>query len=117
MCDRFERNREALAADVARLEKAAEKKSIRGGYYFFSSDGKKIANKWDKYDVDAELRRLEEEEEEAEAAGGEPRKIEAVERDLRANTDQLEKLCNKYVDTVRRGVRCQATLPARDSAP
>ena len=29
-------------------------------YYFFRSDGTKVKNKWDSYDIDAELKKLDE---------------------------------------------------------
>jgi hypothetical protein len=54
-------------------ERAAELEQQGGvsAYYHFSSDGKKFKSKWDSYDVDKELERLDQEEEDkakAEAA-------------------------------------------------
>ncbi|CAM9942823.1 unnamed protein product, partial [Choristocarpus tenellus] len=49
-------------------EESKDGKRDRGGlvsnYYHFSSDGKKLPSKWDTYNVEDELARLEEEEEE-----------------------------------------------------
>ena len=44
------------AAGAAREGGAA----AASGYYFYSSDGRKFENKWDSYDADAELARLDE---------------------------------------------------------
>lgn len=40
------------------------------GYYHFASDGTKLPSKWDAYDVDAELRRLDEEDGNGSSSGG-----------------------------------------------
>ena len=37
-------------------------------YYFFRSDGSKVKNKWDSYDIDAELRKLDENDSDVEEA-------------------------------------------------
>jgi len=37
-------------------------------YYFFRSDGSKVKNKWDSYDIDAELRKLDENDSDGEEA-------------------------------------------------
>lgn len=46
------------AAKAAGGEDKAANAAAANSYYHFSSDGKKFKNKWDSYDVDAELRAL-----------------------------------------------------------
>lgn len=51
-------------------EGGEESAASTSAYYHFSSSGKKFKNKWDEYNVEEELRRLEmEDEEEAERGG------------------------------------------------
>jgi len=47
-----------------------ESAASTSAYYHFSSSGKKFKNKWDEYDVEEELRRLEREDEKEAEEGG-----------------------------------------------